>query len=429
MDNVIALNGIIFFIIIFFIIRRYRKYHLIQLNDFLLILYSLFFPLSLLRPYLGYESIIGYNIFNKFEILETCSIIVFFCLLLFILGYVLVRIHYRRNKIVYLPIPKYSYSSRYIRIFKKVTIFCTLLSIAMMVKFIMEQGSFLEYMMNIESIRQTLTGQMGNYTLIYLTVLISLYLILITEKFTWEAKTGIFVSIILFVIYGFRGPIISILIILFFILQKLNLFRVKINVKNILIILGLIYLFVLAQDLRSYQDAVSKEPFFVKLLTRFFGYEPLMVVYDKVILQGKYTINTLYNNFLYFIELPIPRTMMDDKIKPVSIIFTDELFYDEGDRSFATGGISPTILGSLIWNFHYIGIIFMVFFSMVTTYVETRIRIEKNNLKILVLSCLSLYLVLAVEYPENFLGVLWMLMISYMIIFFIHRLIYKKQLL
>ena len=121
--------------------------------------------------------------------------------------------------------------------------------------------------------------------------------------------------------------------------------------------------------------------------------------------------------------------MFDDKIKPVSIIFTDELFYDEGDRNFATGGISPTILGSLIWNFHYIGIIFMVFFSMVTTYVETRIRMEKNNLKILVLSCLSLYLVLAIEYPENFLGVLWMLMISYMIIFFIHRLIYKKQLL
>lgn len=419
MDSVIFINIIIFLIIILFIVKRYKRYKLLQLNDFILIFFALFFPLSLIRPYLGFISIIGYDIFKKYDLLETCSFVVLVYLLLFLLGYMLFRNKINFKKSTNNPI---IFKNHYVKIFKKVSIIVFIINILVMANFIYSQGSFFEYLSNIESIRQTLTGQLGNHILIYLSVLLSLYLIFIENKISIVSITGILIGIISFAIYGFRGPVLTILIVLFFVLQKLNLIKIKFNFKYIFIIGVVLYSFVLIQDLRSH-ELENNEAFYLKFLTRFFGYEPLMVVYEKVIMQGKFTFNTFYNNLDYIVTMPIPRNLMEDKIKPVSIIFTDEMFYDEGDRSFATGGISPTIIGSLIWNFHYLGYFFMILFGMFTTYIENRFRTQQNVFKNLVLVIFTLYLILAVEYPENFVGVIWLLFISYSIIYIIHKII------
>ena len=208
MDSVIFINIIIFLIIILFIVKRYKRYKLLQLNDFILIFFALFFPLSLIRPYLGFISIIGYDIFKKYDLLETCSFVVLVYLLLFLLGYMLFRNKINFKKSTNNPI---IFKNHYVKIFKKVSIIVFIINILVMANFIYSQGSFFEYLSNIESIRQTLTGQLGNHILIYLSVLLSLYLIFIENKISIVSITGILIGIISFAIYGFRGPVLTIL--------------------------------------------------------------------------------------------------------------------------------------------------------------------------------------------------------------------------
>ena len=426
MDNVVFLNIVIFLIILIYIVRRYKKYKQIQLIDFLLILFALFFPIGLIRPYMGYESSIGYDIFQRYSLLEESSIIVLIFLILFIIG-----CHFG-NSFFRLVVPKNTtklekYSASYLSAFRKITLVCSAFTFVLMILFIKSQGSIAEYFRNIESIRQVLSGQMGNYTVIYLNVLLSLYTILIHKKVVFASKIGILISIVFFMVYGFRGPVISVLIITFFTLQKINVFKIKFNVKNILIGITAIYLFVYFQDIRSTDS--GKEPFLLKLITRFGGYEPVMVIENKVVQRGMFTPDTFMTNVISFFQLPIPRDMMEDKIKPVSILLTDKLFYDVGNRSFATGGISPTIVGSLIWNFHYLGCIVMLFYGAFSSYIENRFRFENRSFYILINLSISLYLILAIEYPENFMGVLWMLIIGLCLIYvmqiFLRSIIYK----
>ncbi|MCT3982040.1 oligosaccharide repeat unit polymerase [Elizabethkingia anophelis] len=426
MDNVVFLNIIVFLIILIYIVKRYNKYKKIQLIDFLLILFALFFPIGLIRPYMGYKSLIGYDIFKHYSLLEVSSTIVLIFLILFIIGchfgnsFFKITIGKRERK-------SEKYTESYLSAFRKITLMSSAFTFILMILFIKSQGSIAEYFQNIESIRQTLSGQMGNYTIIYLNVLLSLYTILIHKKVVLASKIGILISIIFFTAYGFRGPVISVLIITFFTLQKINVLKIRLNFRNVLIGLVVIYLFVYFQDIRSTDS--GKEPFLLKLITRFSGYEPVMVIEDKVVQRGMFTFDTLMNNILSFFQLPIPRDMMEDKIKPVSILLTDKLFYDVGDRSFATGGISPTIVGSLIWNFHYLGCIVMLFYGAFSSYIENHFRFENRSFYILINLSISLYLILAIEYPENFLGVLWMLTIGLCVIFtmqmFLRSIIYK----
>lgn len=420
MSIIIFLNFLIFLIVFIFISRRYRKFKQLQLLDILLFFYILFFPIGLIRPVLGYNTIIEYDMFNHLVLLEDSSYIVLIFLLAFILGCSIEKSFFHQNFNYKIKGIEYN-SPKYLKAFRVITFINTILTASLLIVFLKSQGSISTYFANIDSIRQTLSGQMGNYTIIYLNVLLSLYTVLLHRKFVNVSKLGITISIIFFMVYGFRGFVLSILLVTFFVLQKLKIFQLKINLKNTLLVFCGIYLFVFFQDIR--EANIQKEPFLLKLITRFSGYESVMVVYDKVIDKGMFTFDTLYTNIVSFIQLPIPRTMFEEKIKPVSILFTEKLFYDIGYRSFDTGGISPTIVGSLIWNFHYLGIFFMFLFGIFGSYIERNLRNSKSNFKVLVYISVSLYLIMAIEYPENFAGVLWMLFIG---LFVIHLL--KKML-
>lgn len=417
MDTVVIINVFSFFLLFFTILRRYRKNKKIQLNDFILIFFALFFPLGIIRLFLGYESVIGYDIFYNEELLVRTSWVVLFFILCYIFGVSLANVFFRGLK----PSTSldFNYSARYLSVFNTITYLFAAITVVFLVLFIRSQGSLSEYFANLESIRQTLSGQMGNFTVIYVNCLVSLYNILIHRKFKLSSKLGIFISILFFMVYGYRGPVISIIIITFFVLQKLGIFKLKLNVKNIFLGGVIVFLFVLSQDVRNIE--AGTEPFFVKLLTRFSGIEPVMVIYQKVVEFNYFTFETFFVNLKAFIELPIPRTIMEDKTKPVSLLLTDELFFDIGKRTFSTGGISPTIIGSLIWNFHYLGFFVMILYSFVVVYTEKKMNLEQNSFRVLVLVSFSLYLILSVEYPENFLGVLWMLIIGNTIIFVLKK--------
>lgn len=422
MDNVIFINVIIFLLILFFIIIRYRKNRKLLLIDFLLIFYALFFPIGLIRPYLGYNSLIDYDIFYNKELLEKSSCLVMIFLIFFLFGNIFGNSFFRNLRV---KLNSDQLTNRNLKVLRKINLVTTCFTFLLMMFFIKSQGNLSEYLRNIESTRQTLSGQMGYYTVIYFNVLLSLYTTLSHRKFILISKIGLLISVLFFIIYGFRGPIISVGIITFFVLQKLNIFNVKFNFKNVIIASFLMYLFVFFQDIRNI-DA-GQEPFFVKLITRFSGYEPVMVVYDKVVLKDMFTANTFFTNFISFFELPIPRNLMDDKTPPISILFTEKLFYNIGHRSFSTGGISPTIVGSLVWNFHYFGLMGMFVFGVFSTYIEKKINIERNDLKTIALVSISLYLVLCIEYPENFLGVLWMMMIGNAILISIRKFVFIKN--
>jgi hypothetical protein len=371
-------------------------------------MYALFFPLGLIRPLLGYESIIGYNIQDHIELLKTSSILALIGLILFVSGVIyfnnIKTIRVRKN------VELSFYSKPYINVFEIISLFFSLLSILIMIRFVINQGNIFTYLSNIDSMRSVLSGQMPIFGTLYLNVLLSLYLIFIKKSNGFISKFGIVVSIILFSVLGFRGPVLSILIILFFTLQKLKLFRIKMNLRAFILIGITIYLFVLTQDLRG--GGINNEPFYLKILTRFNGYDPLMIIYDKVVLKDLFTIKTIYTNILSFIELPIPRDLLENKVPPVSVLLTSKLFYDIGYRSFSTGGISPTILGSLIWNFHVIGILFMTFLGVMSSYLENFLRMNNSPLANLFVLCLSIYFILSIEFPENSLGVLWLLTIG-----------------
>mgnify|MGYP005990122367 CR=1 FL=1 len=415
----IFLNILILINIIIFIFYRFRKYKIIQLTDFLLIMFALFFPLSLIRPFLGYESIIGYEIFEHTYLLEMCTIMTFLGLFLFFLGYFMDSLSYKIKRKVFLVERQYNYSKTYIKLVKKVNLFFIGLSLLTMYSFVKSQGNILSYFSNIDSMRATLQGQMINYGLLYLNSLISIYLILITKKNTWVSKLGVLISILLFAIYGFRGPVLSILIILFFTLQKLNIFKIKFTFKSLLVFGLILFLYVYSQDIR--ESNRESEPFLLKILTRFNGYEPLMVIYDKVILKDFFSLSTVYYNFLSFIQLPIPRSLFPSKVEPVSLILSERIFYDIGYREFNTGGVSPTIIGSLLWNFSFIGLFLMLLLGKISSYIENRIRLNNSPIKIVFYLCMSIFLILSIEFPENSFGVLWLLMLSFLCIRFINK--------
>lgn len=415
----IFINILILISILIFIFSRFRKYKVIQLTDFLLIMYALFFPLSLIRPFLGYDSIIGYEIFEHTDLLEKCSMLTLIGLVLFFVGYFMNSLSFKLKKKDFLDISKYNYSKIYVKLVKKVNLFFIGLSLFKMYSFVKSQGNIFSYFSNIDSMRATLQGQMINYGLLYLNSLVSIYLILITEKFTWVSKLGILISILLFTIYGFRGPVLTILIILFFTLQKLKIFKIKFTLRNLLVFGLILFLYVYSQDIR--ENNSENESFFLKILTRFNGYEPLMVIYDKVVFQSMFSLSTVYYNFLSFIQLPIPRSLFPSKVDPVSLILAELIFYDIGSREFNTGGISPTIIGSLIWNFNLIGLFVMILLGKISSYVENRIRRDNNPIKTVFYLCISIFLILSIEFPENSFGVLWLLMISYIFIKFINK--------
>lgn len=420
-----VLNILIFLSIVIFIIYRYHKFRLIQLNDFILIFYALFFPLGLIRPILGYESVIGYNILEHETLLSYCSFLALVGVSLFMLG----SSYCCKQKASFLnksnvDHKRIFYRKSYIRFFEIINLIISVLVIYVIINFIRSHGSIIEYFSAIDSIRQTLSGQMQNFLLIYLNVLLAVYIILVKNGISYVSLFSTFISIIAFSVYGFRGPVIVAIIILFLALQKIGKFKIKFDFKNIFIFTFIVFLFVLSQELRTTE--VSNAPVFIKILKRFNGYESFVIIFDKVVVNYLFEMNTFLTNLQGFFELPIPRSMYVDKVAPASLLLSKSLFYDIGVRSFETGGISPTILGSLIWNFHIVGIFVMFFIGMAGSYLELLLRESNSSLINLLSIYLSIYLILSVEAPENSLGVLWLLSISWIFIAGLSKLFTKR---
>ncbi len=401
---------------------RFIKFKKVQLIDFFLILILLFFPIGLIRPLLGYDSIIGHNLFKDEFLLIFSSLSVLLFIVLFLSG---VLLFYKKNKniknIVY-----YRKSIQSTYAIKRINLIISFLVIYVMYRYILSQGNIIGYFNMIDSIRQTLSGQMLNFLLIYLNALIATYIILVEKRITLTITFAIIISIFSFVIFGFRGPVIGILVIVFLALQKAEIIKVKLNIKYILALGLLLFIFVLTQELREGISSEDSEPFIITVLARFNGYEPLSIIIDKVVFKLQFDIDIFISNFISFIELPVPRSIYPDKGMPVSILLAQDIFYDIGNRDFETGGISPTIVGSLIWNFHLPGVFLSFFIGYVLAKVESLLLYRKNEVINLLSISLSIYFILAVEAPVNSFGVLWLLSVSWFIIF-LFSLITKKR--
>lgn len=402
----VVINVIILLICLIFFILRFKNSKQIRLIDFIIILFCLFYPLGLIRPMYGYDSIIGYDLFKNEFLLDFSSILVFIFLILFLFGIYTFNLINKKNKI------KRTIIFRKITYMKYLNIFTSAFVIILMLRFVFSQGNILEYFYTIDSVRQSLSGQMLNFLIIYLNFLITIYIILVEKKVGYIAYLTTAISIVSFAVYGFRGPVITIIITLIIVLQIIDKIQIKLNIKYMFFLSLFLFLFVFSQELRENIVEINKEPFFITLLARFNGYEPLSVILDKVVIDHSFDIKILVSNFLSFIELPIPRSILPEKEIPVSLLLAKDIFYDIGIRNFETGGISPTIVGSLIWNFHLFGIMLSFFFGYFIAKLEYIIFYSTNNeFKLLSIS-LGMYFVLSIEAPENSLGVLWLLMIS-----------------
>jgi len=415
----ILINAVLFLIITYSIVHRVILYHQFQISDFILLFISLFFPIGLIRPYLGYGSVIGYDQMEYKGLLTEVSFFVFFGVLLFLLGLNLTQSYLRRNfreyGIFFYQSTTISYGINFIKFINLLLVSVVIIKTSI---FLNSQVNGIDsYFSHIDSTRQTLTGQMPTFFIIYLSTLTALYVLLAVKRVTVSLIVTYIVVIIAFAVYGFRGPIITVLVMLFLALQKTNLIKFKLNLKWIVIIGVLIFFFYITQVLRDHE--VGREPVFIQLLTRFNGYEPLMVIYHKVVHLNHFTFNTFWTTIIEFFELPIPRSIFPDKLEPISILLARDMFFDVGTREFTTGGISPTIFGSLVWNFSVVGIFLMLIFGSASAYVEFLLRYKRSVMTNLLAIVLGIYMVRAVEAPENSFGVLWMTGIGWGVIFII----------
>jgi len=423
MTYFIVLNILIVILLIIFFIYTYKKNSSkITSVHLFVVLILLFYPIGVLRSFLGFESLIGTTILYsdiKNQVVSLLFIMILFFIFGYLSGYKIIFIKRKTQKHISLCVKK----ELSFYLFETIIVLLIIIAILLIVKIIFHYG-IVYYFFHIDFLRQTLTGTSIINLLLFISFFLTIYLYL-HNGLRKRYLLYILFIIIEFIFLGYRGPILSLFIIFLFAWQKRKSNNIiKLNFRFIIYFILLFFFFLLLQNIRESSTLIvingeNNEYIYTQVLKRFFGFEILEVVYNKIILLNQYSFNTLLNNIEYFITYIIPRSIFHDKILPVSIEFSKNLFFDIGHRYFDTGGISPTIFGSLLWNFNIFGIFVIMIYGFFVNKIDNLFLYTKSFRKIVLIISLMIYIVLSAEAPENFVFFIWVFIILYFIFYVI----------
>lgn len=252
-------------------------------------------------------------------------------------------------------------------------------------------GGYSEFMENRESWRSG--GMSGQGILLFpaTTMIATGALILLITHRDFFATPGrlrwllalIVITVLPATQLGFRGyvlaPVIQLLFLYHFLVKRLNFFKIVFP-------LALLAILFTAYGLYREMSFVIKDGYTIEKIIDFVSDNPEMAL--SVLLRSKgadiisVVIDGISNGVSYahvfpiFIEamtIAIPRWIWEDKVKPLSVLFSEE-FFGLG------GGVSPTIVGESYWHAGVVGILFIPFFVGIVMRIYWNIlQSERNN--------------------------------------------------
>lgn len=223
----------------------------------------------------------------------------------------------------------------------------------------LSQGGFSAFIANLAIWRNT--GLIGNGIYIFFIsvagqIVPLLFLVINKDKIIKDNKTKLeFILLLMLItipigILGFSGSvayvILEVIVIYYFYCEKFSLRKLTI-LTSILLLFLIMYGIVRANNMSivGLELTIEREP---ELLMRPFlrtrGSEIMARIIDNTN-EFRLGYETLFQSLTIF----VPHAIWAEKPEPISVVFSEEMYG-------LNGGISPTILGDLYWNFGYFGI-------------------------------------------------------------------------
>lgn len=248
---------------------------------------------------------------------------------------------------------------------------------------IIKGGGLYEFLRNIQTFRNT--GLVGNGLWLYsCSDLLSMCFLIYLVSRKKVSKLKIFSLLVICatpsVFLGFRGKALALL------LEAIAVYYVyikKISVKYVFLILasigGLFIVYGLVRDkgiASSSLESFSAAETMMYSLFRVQGSEILGVVLNKLDVTRDFQCG--YKTILEAITILVPHAIWPGKPTPKSVVFSETFFG-------LNGGVSPTILTELYWDFGVLGVtlgMFMVGLAVSLSY-NTIVQMKSNSSKVL----------------------------------------------
>ncbi len=266
---------------------------------------------------------------------------------------------------------------------KPVLIFLVIAGYLSFLVLVMKGGGLHQFLRNIQSFRNT--GLVGNGLWLYscsdlLGMCFLIYMISRKKISTFPFFVMLLICVVPSVFLGFRGKALALL------LESTAVYYVyikKISLKRVLMIIsvigGLFVAYGLIRDrgigTGSLSDFTIGETL-VYSLFRVQGSEIFGVVLNQLDFTRDYQYG--YKTLVEALTILIPHAIWPGKPTPKSVVFSETFFG-------LNGGVSPTILTELYWDFGIFGITLGMFFIgvLVSIIYNTILKLKTNSSKVL----------------------------------------------